>query len=107
MPRFTILRLMFGVAVVGIGLAFLKSLVTFLGSPLLMGDREEALWAPISFALRTLSCGVAFWVLQILYKRLRRRELDRTSEGAVVTRPGWKFRKQLNWTVTVFTIALI
>jgi hypothetical protein len=60
--RFTILQLIFGVAVVGIALVFLKSLVTFLNSPFLDGSVEEANWAPVLFASRTATCGVALWV---------------------------------------------
>jgi hypothetical protein len=66
---------MFAVAVAGIALAFLKSLVTFLDSPFLGPDPEGiAGWAPILFALRASFCGSALWALLWLRKCLRGRE---------------------------------
>ena len=75
--RFTMLEMMFWVAVAGIAVFFLKSLVTFGNSPLLDGDREEAFWAPILFAGRALTCGAALWLVLFLRKRLRGRELHK------------------------------
>jgi hypothetical protein len=50
---------MFGVAVAGITVFFLKSLVTYLNASFCAGDREEASWAPILFAARALTRGLA------------------------------------------------
>jgi hypothetical protein len=71
--RFTILQIMFWVAVAGIALYFLKSLVIFGNSPFLDGDPDEAFWAPILFASCALICGaasVALWLIVVLRKRL-------------------------------------
>jgi hypothetical protein len=70
---FTPLDMMFWVAIAGIALFFLRSFVIFGNSPLLDGDREEALWAPILFAGRALTCGVALWLILVLRKRIRGR----------------------------------
>jgi hypothetical protein len=80
--RFTILQMMFWVALVGVAMFFLKSLITFLNSPFLAGPVEEANWAPILFAFRTTTCGVALWVLFKVRKRYRCREADEADSPA-------------------------
>jgi hypothetical protein len=75
--RFSISELMFGVAVVGIGVFFLTSLITFLNSPFLAGPVEEADRAPILFGYRALTCGLVFWGLLALREWLRRRHSDK------------------------------
>jgi hypothetical protein len=73
--RLTIWRLMFAVAVFGIALAFLKSVVAFLDSPFLGPDPEGIRgWAPILFGLRALFCAAALGALLFLRKRLQGRE---------------------------------
>lgn|GEM_PF-5840055 len=62
-------RLMITVAAIGVGLFFLKSLVSFLDSPFLGPDpREEAATAPILLLIRASACGVAIWGLVILWR---------------------------------------
>ena len=72
--RFSMSELMFGVAIAGIAVFFLSSLITFLNSPFLAGPVEEAERAPILFGYRALTCGLVFWGLLALRGWLRRRQ---------------------------------
>lgn len=81
--RLPIWRLMFAVAVAGIAMAFLNSLVTFLDSPFLGPDPDGiAEWAPLLFLLRASSCGAALWAFVWLRRRMRRRAEQRVSSLA-------------------------
>ncbi len=70
----TSLQLVFGAAFVSVIVFFGVSLNTFLRAPFLMGPRDEADRALITFALQALVCGIALSVMLTLFlKRFRPR----------------------------------
>jgi hypothetical protein len=59
------------IALVGVGVMFVRFLVTYLAS--FSPDADELAWpatAPIAFAIRGLFCGIAAWLLLGMWRHL-------------------------------------